>query len=170
MRSRIVFLVGALLASPASAASNGMDVVRDDVVRDLAGRVGPIVGAALSCRDIACSRLHRVVDKFQTVIRDASDQETDRADLAAAFDRRITDGTNAQTAGKTNCATAGKQFAEFERTLSEPGFASLASAIGPSFAAATAAAAAIAMSMAPSHKNSRTALDDSGIYRPIELE
>jgi branched-chain amino acid transport system substrate-binding protein len=146
MRSRIVFLVGALLASPASAAANSVDIVRD-----LAGRVGPIVGAALSCRDIARSRLQVVVDKFQTVIHDTSDQETDRADLAAAFDRGITDGTNALTAGKTNCATAGKQFAELEGALSEPGSASFANAIGPSLAtAATAAAAATtATAMAP---------------------
>jgi len=118
MRSRIVFLVGALLASPASAASNRIDVVRCDVVRDLAGRVGPIVGAASSCRDIACARLRRVVDKFQTVIRDASDREIDRDYLAAAFDRRISDGTAALTASQTW----------------------------------------------------RTALDDAGMYQPIEFE
>ena len=118
MRSRIVFLVGALLASPASAASNGIDVVCCDVVRDLASRVGQIVGAASSCRDIACARLRRVVDKFQTVIRDTSDREIDRAYLAAAFDRRISDGTTALTASQIW----------------------------------------------------RTALDDAGMYQPIEFE
>jgi branched-chain amino acid transport system substrate-binding protein len=111
MRSRIVFLVGALPTFPASVASNGMDVVRD-----LAGRVDPIVGAALSCRD--------------------------RADLASALHRSITGGTIALTAGKSNCATAGKQFAELTLSFGRG-----------------------------QHQASQgTALDDTRIYQPIELE
>jgi len=51
-----MFLVGALLASPASAAPDGST----DVVRDLAVRVGPIVGGALARRNIVRSRLQIV--------------------------------------------------------------------------------------------------------------
>jgi Periplasmic binding protein len=52
----IMFLVGALLASPAGAAPDG----GTDVIRDLAVRVGPIVGGASTCRDIVRSRLELV--------------------------------------------------------------------------------------------------------------
>jgi hypothetical protein len=57
MRIRwIILLVGALLASPASAAPDSST----DVVRDPAVRVGPIVGGALACRNIVRSRLQIV--------------------------------------------------------------------------------------------------------------
>jgi branched-chain amino acid transport system substrate-binding protein len=52
MRTRwIVFFIGALLASPASADSG-----RADIVRDLVSRVGPVAGGALTCPEIARSR------------------------------------------------------------------------------------------------------------------
>ena len=46
MRTRwIVSFIGVLLAFPACAASDSTDVVRD-----LASRVGPVVGVAVACR------------------------------------------------------------------------------------------------------------------------
>jgi branched-chain amino acid transport system substrate-binding protein len=95
-------LVGALFASPASAASTS----GTNQVRDLAFRAGPIVGAALVCRSIARSRLQVIVDKFHTLIREAASQEAERAELAQVFDRNITDGTNQLTSGKSDCITA----------------------------------------------------------------
>jgi branched-chain amino acid transport system substrate-binding protein len=135
-------LVGALLAAPASAAPTSST----NLVRDLAFRVGPIVGAALACREIARSRLQIIVDKFQTLIREATAQDTERADLAQVFDRSITDGTNQLTAGKSDCIIAERRLSEFERSLSDQAFVTLAAALGPSSAvAATAPAATIPM-------------------------
>src|SRR6266699_3490402 len=54
-----MFFVGALLASEANAAGSSTEVVRD-----LAGRVGPIIGSAQVCRDIERSRVQVIVDKF----------------------------------------------------------------------------------------------------------
>jgi hypothetical protein len=93
-----MFLACALLASPASAARDGSA----DVVRELADRVGPIVGGALACREIVASRLQVIVDKFHTVIRDAAGNEAERADISQLFDRSVTDGTNMVTAGEIN--------------------------------------------------------------------
>src|SRR5215831_10434874 len=127
-----VFFVGALLASEASAAGS------TDVVRDLATRVGPILGSAQACRDIDRSRIQVIVDKFQTVIREASPQEADRADLQRTFDRNIADGRNIVSFGKVDCKTAERQFSDLERSL---GIAStgLSGVIGPSSAAAATA-------------------------------
>ena len=66
-----LFLFGALLAGTAGAAAGD----KTDVVRDLAGRVGPIVGSALACRDIARPRIQAIVDKFTAVIVEASSNE-----------------------------------------------------------------------------------------------
>jgi len=102
-----VFLAAALLTSPASAAGNSVDVVRD-----LASRIGPIIGSAQVCRDIERSRVQVIVDKFQTVIREASPQDADRADLQQGFDRSVVDGRNVVSFGKIDCKTAERQFSE----------------------------------------------------------
>jgi len=56
----MTILLGALLASVAGAAPGD----NMNVVRDLAGRVGPIIGSALACRDIARPRIQAIVDKY----------------------------------------------------------------------------------------------------------
>ena len=128
-----VFFVAALFASEASAAGGSTDVVRD-----LATRVGPILGSAQACRDIDRSRIQVIVDKFQTVIREASPQEADRTDLQRTFDRNIADGRNIVSFGKVDCKTAERQFSDLERSLGI-GSTSLSGVIGPSSAAAATA-------------------------------
>src|SRR5260370_7323398 len=73
---------GALLAGAAGAAAGD----KTDVVRDLAGRVGPIVGSALACRDIARPRIQVIVDKFTAVITEASSNEAQRSHLTQGLD------------------------------------------------------------------------------------
>jgi len=70
-------LFSALLAGVTGAAAGD----KTDVVRDLAGRVGPIIGSALACRDIARPRIQIIVDKFTAVIAEASTSEAERSDL-----------------------------------------------------------------------------------------
>jgi len=66
---------GILLAQTAYAAAPGDNVV---VVRDLASRVGPILGGALACQDIAQSRIQQIADKFRAVIRETATSESER--------------------------------------------------------------------------------------------
>src|SRR5262249_25635567 len=113
-----------LTASPAVAAP-GDNV---NVVRDLTGRVGPIVGAALVCQDIAQSRIQTVADKFRAVIRDVSNSEAERMELAQQFDRHVIDGRGAITSGRTDCRSIDRQLAELERSISPP---SLSAMIAP---------------------------------------
>jgi branched-chain amino acid transport system substrate-binding protein len=61
-----ILLFSTLLAGTAGAASSD----KTDVVRDLAGRVGPIIGSASACPDIARPRIQAIVDKFAAVIRE----------------------------------------------------------------------------------------------------
>ena len=53
-----------------------------DLVRDLAGRVGPVIGSALACPDITRPRVQSVIEKFAAVIRDAASNDVQRSDLA----------------------------------------------------------------------------------------
>jgi len=114
------------------------------VVRDLAGRVGPILGAALACPDIAQSRIQMVADKFRAVIRDVSNNEGERMEIAQQFDRHVIDGRGAITSGRTDCKSIDRQLADLERSISGP---SLAAVIAPS--AANAAPAPMASIMPP---------------------
>ena len=136
-----IALGGFLLASPAAIAAPGDNI---NVVRDLAGRVGPILGAALACPDIAQSRIQMVADKFRAVIRDVSNNEGERSDIAQQFDRHVIDGRGAISSGRTDCKSVDRQLADLERSISGP---SLAAVIAPS--AANAAPAPMASIMPP---------------------
>jgi branched-chain amino acid transport system substrate-binding protein len=140
-----VVLVGAALAGSASALP-GDNV---SVVRELASRVGPIVGSALACPEVGQSRIQVIADKFRAVIREVSSNEAERDDLSRLFDRYVTDGRGAVTAGRSDCKLAARQFADLEQSLAGP---SLAGVIGPSAASAApapTAPAAPAVSPAP---------------------
>src|SRR5216684_9009672 len=93
-----IILCGTLLANGASAAP-GDDL---SVVRDLAGRLGPIIGSALACPNITRPRVQVIIDKFQAVIREAIN-EPDRADVVRLLDRSVADGRSAVTTGKMDC-------------------------------------------------------------------
>jgi branched-chain amino acid transport system substrate-binding protein len=125
-----ILLFSALLAGTAGAAAGD----KTDVVRDLAGRVGPIIGSASACRDIARPRIQVIVDKFKAVITEASSNEAERSDLTQAFDRSVADGRGAVTTGRTDCRSADRQLADLERSIAGPG-----PGLAPSSAAAATA-------------------------------
>jgi hypothetical protein len=126
---------GALLAGAGDAAAGDKDVVRN-----LASRVGPIIGSALACRDIARPRIQIIVDKFTAVITEASTNEAERS-----LDRNVANGRGAVTSGRIDCGQADRQLADLERSIARPPAPTLPSVIAPSFstAAATAPTAAV---------------------------
>src|SRR5450755_2618940 len=129
-----IFLFGALLTGTAGAAAGD----KTDVVRDLAGRVGPIVGSASACRDIARPRVQLISDKFAGVIAEASSNETERSDLTLLFERSIAEGRNAVTGDRMDCRLAERQLADIERSIAGSAPNSLAAVVAPSAATATA--------------------------------
>src|SRR5882724_140242 len=78
----VILVCSALLATGANAAPGD----NLSVVRDLASRVGPIIGSALACQNITRPRVQVIIDKFQAVIREASSSEADRTDVARLLD------------------------------------------------------------------------------------
>ena len=128
----MTILFGVLLASAAGAAPGD----KTDVVRDLAGRVGPIIGSALACPDIARPRIQVIVDKFAAVIKEASSNEAERDDLTRLLDRNVADGRSAVTAARIDCSTADRQLADLEQSIAAP---TLSGVVGPSSAAAATA-------------------------------
>ena len=134
-RSRwIAAFLGALLATAAGAAP-GENL---NIVRDLAGRVGQVIGSALACPDIASPRIRFIADKFQTVIKTTASNEAERDELSQLLDRYVADGRGAVSAGRTECRTAERQLSDLEQSLAGKS-PSLVGTIGPSSAAAAAA-------------------------------
>jgi branched-chain amino acid transport system substrate-binding protein len=140
----VVALSCALLTGAAGAATPGDNV---SVVRDLASRVGPIVGSALACPEISHPRIQVIADKFRAVIREVSTNEAERDDVSRLFDRYVSDGRGSVSAGRVDCKSADRQLTDLETSISGP---SLASVIGPSSAnAAPAPVASVAPPPAP---------------------
>ncbi|MGA2998202.1 ABC transporter substrate-binding protein [Bradyrhizobium sp.] len=122
---------------------------RADVVRDLAGRVGPIIGSASACVDIARPRIDSIAGKFTAVIRESASNDAERGDLARLLDRTVADGRVAVTAGRIDCRTAGRQLADLEQSLGIPAVpAAAVPAATPVAATATATATAAATATA----------------------
>jgi ABC-type branched-subunit amino acid transport system substrate-binding protein len=143
-RWAIFFLSCALLAGEGAAASD-----KANIVRDLAGRVGPILGSALACQDIARPRIQLVVDKFTAVIAEASTNDAERSDLTQLLDRNVANGRGAVTSGQMDCRLADRQLADLERSIAAPALPAViappapaaAPSVASSFSAATAATA-----------------------------
>jgi branched-chain amino acid transport system substrate-binding protein len=135
--TRWVIVLGGLLFVGGANAAPGDNL---SVVRDLASRVGPIIGSALACQNITRPRVQVIIDKFQAVIKEASPSEADRADVSRLLDRYVADGRSAVTTGKTDCKAADRQVADLEQSLSASPPAN--SSVGPSLADAIAPTAA----------------------------
>ena len=138
-RCAMAFLIASLAGAAGAVPGDNAGIVRE-----LASRVGPIVGSALACHNIAQPRIQMIADKFRAVIREVSSNEAERDDLSRMFDRYVTDGRSAVVAGKMDCRTADRQLADLEQSLAGP---SLSGVIGPS--AAVAAPAPVAAATAP---------------------
>src|SRR5450432_4764035 len=109
----MMVLSGALLAGTGSVSAGD----KTYIVRDLAGRVGQIIGSALACRDIARPRIQVIVDKFTAVITENSSSEAERSDLTLLLDRNVADGRSAVTTGRIDCVAADRQLADLERSI-----------------------------------------------------
>jgi branched-chain amino acid transport system substrate-binding protein len=144
-RWTMFFLSCALLTGAGGAAAGNQDVVRN-----LAGRVGPVIGSALACRDIARPRIQLIVDKFTAVIAEAASNDAERSELTQMLDRNVADGRGAVTSGRIDCALADRQLADLERAIAggpalpaviAPPPPAAAPSVASSFSAATAATA-----------------------------
>lgn len=118
MSARLTTILSCILLVGASAEAHAAG--KADVVRDLAARVGPIIGSASACQDIARLRIDFIFEKFAAVIRESASSDAERDDLARLLDRNIADGRLAVTAGRTDCRSAGRQLADLEQSLKQP--------------------------------------------------
>jgi branched-chain amino acid transport system substrate-binding protein len=120
------------------------------VVRELAGRVGPIVGSAQACQSIARPRIQLIFGKFQAAIREVTNSELERNELSRLFDRYLVDGRNSVSAGRIDCGLAERQLDDLEKSIGVSSSAAAASTSGGTAAPVTTNATASTRSVAPS--------------------
>jgi len=125
------FLLSVFFITAAKAAPGD----KIELVRDVAARVGPVIGSALACPDVTRPRIQTVIEKFAAAIRDAAANEAQRSDLAQLFDRSVADGRNLVTTGRLDCRAAERRLADLEQSLS-PSAPAAAAPTAPAFAAA----------------------------------
>ncbi|MGJ4892686.1 ABC transporter substrate-binding protein [Bradyrhizobium sp. HKCCYLS3077] len=109
-------ILGGLLAAPFGPAL----AAAPDVVRELAGRVGPVVGQASACPDIAQGRVQTIVDKFREAIRQATTNDTERDLLTRTFNGYIAEGRSRTGTSQATCVAAERQLTDLERSLGQP--------------------------------------------------
>jgi branched-chain amino acid transport system substrate-binding protein len=109
----VIPLCGAMLANTARAAPGD----NLNMVRELASRVGPIIGSAPACSSVAPPRVQLIIDKFRTLIRGASPRDAERADVERSLDRYIADGRSAVGPGRTDCRLVDQQIADLTQHL-----------------------------------------------------
>ena len=144
-------VIGALLAGSAGAAPDD----KISVVRDLTARVGPVVGSALACKDIARTRIKAIVEKFAAVIKEASSNVAERADLGRMLDTSVADGRSAVTSGQVDCILAEHQLSELERSIAGPSL--------PDTAAPNSTAAVVATEPPPASSTALRGVSDREI-------
>ena len=109
-------LLGTLFAGAVDAAPGD----NLNVVRDLSGRVGPIIGSALACRNVARPRIQAIIEKFQDVIRETSTSDVDRDELTRLLNQYVEDGRSVVISGRMDCAAAERQIAQLEQSIANP--------------------------------------------------
>ncbi|WP_257167358.1 ABC transporter substrate-binding protein [Bradyrhizobium sp. SRS-191] len=112
-----IVAVGAFAVTGDAQAAPGETV---SVARQLGSRVGPIIGSALACRDIARPRVQAIIEKFQLVIREAATSEADRDELTRLLDRYVAEGRSLVTSGRMDCRGAERQLADLEQSIAAP--------------------------------------------------
>ena len=88
------------------------------VVRDLANRVGLVLGSAFACPDIAQTRVRSIADRLKMVISEVSTTDSERAELDRMFDSSVTQGSNSVKTER-DCLIANRQLAELEKSFSD---------------------------------------------------
>jgi ABC-type branched-subunit amino acid transport system substrate-binding protein len=86
-----------------------------NIVRQLASRVGKVLGAASSCNDIARPRVRAVTDKMMEVIMASGAGREELASVLETFDEAVAEGERASANGQAVCASTERDLVDLER-------------------------------------------------------
>jgi branched-chain amino acid transport system substrate-binding protein len=113
-RATVFFAVMSVMAAFASAQAAPLDD-NETMLRQLAPRLGQVVGAASACPGISKTRIDNAREKVTDALKTA---RTDRADASSPikiFEANVTAGVQAITGRQSDCAAAERDLTSLER-------------------------------------------------------
>ncbi len=139
------FQYALVIASAAVFAVPGIGTAapRDDkitIIKQLASRVGRVLGAASPCRDIARPRVKSVTDKMMEVILASGASRDELSSVLETFDDAVTEGERGAAGAQSGCSATERELADLERAA---GGSQQAAASSGSASIAAAAPAAV---------------------------
>jgi ABC-type branched-subunit amino acid transport system substrate-binding protein len=121
MRYQLLALVlGTAVAVPISWGIEAEPSENMKVARDLATRVGQILGAATACREIAPSRIKNMNDKLMEAFNFATSSPDDLKALKQAYDGTLAEGHRTVTSRRKECAAVDRDLANLESVIKSP--------------------------------------------------
>jgi ABC-type branched-subunit amino acid transport system substrate-binding protein len=139
MRVRLLAVVlGVAVLIPISFGIDAQPDEKMGVTRDIAARVGQILGGASACKDIAAARIRTMSDKLQSVFNFATGNAADLKALKQLYEKNAIEGQRAVTARQKECAAIEHDLAELEGAIKSPAVPSsgVTAVSGPAPAAA----------------------------------
>ena len=149
MRNKVLAVAAGVAATAAYSVSIGAEPDRPadnriEAAREIAGRVGRILGGAAVCRDIDPDRIRAMSGRLQSVIGFTTGRAEDFNTLKQVYDRNVVEGQHAVTEGRQDCGAVEHDLVDLEdavRMSSSPASASSGAAAAVSTAPASAAPA-----------------------------
>jgi ABC-type branched-subunit amino acid transport system substrate-binding protein len=110
----------ALVVAAVVPLSGGIDAQPDEkleAARDIAGRVGLILGGAIACRDITPARIKAMGDKLQAMFSFATGKADDLSALRQIYEKNLWEGQRIVTSRQKDCKAVERDLADLENTV-----------------------------------------------------
>jgi branched-chain amino acid transport system substrate-binding protein len=127
----LALAVGVAVAIPAPTGTYARPDEKMEVARDIAARVGQILGAAVVCRDIVPSRIINMSDKLNAVFSFTTSSTDDLNALKQIYDKNAADGQRAVSSRRKDCAVVDRDLADLENAIKTAPAAAPIAAPGP---------------------------------------
>jgi ABC-type branched-subunit amino acid transport system substrate-binding protein len=132
MRFQSLALIAAIAVTlPAPSGTHALPDEKMEVARDIAARVGQILGAAVACRDITPTRIKTMSDKLNAVFSFTTGNPGDLNALKQVYDKNAGDGQRAVASRRKDCAAVGRELADLESAVTSSPAASPSPAPAP---------------------------------------
>src|SRR5215470_6714024 len=113
MKFRLLAAVlGTAVVIPLSFGNDAQPDEKMTVTRDIAARVGQILGGAGACRDIASARIKTMSEKLQSVFYFATGNADDLDSLKQIYEKNLGEGQRAVTNRRKDCAGVERDLAD----------------------------------------------------------
>jgi branched-chain amino acid transport system substrate-binding protein len=168
----LALIVGIAVTFPAPFGTSAQPDEKMEAARDIAARVGQILGGAVGCKDITPTRIRTMSDKLNAMLSFATSNLDDFNALKQTYDRSLGDGQRAVSSRRKDCASVDRELADLEIAVkSSPTAPPLGPAPAPpALTAFTGAPPAAAASIMPPPAQPARPISTSPVPAPLSAQ